>query len=94
MQETNINWKAAKKMTSVKYQKECGACYSFTSIGAIQSAYLIQEGKNINLSEQQIVDCSAPYGNYGCVGGWTINAYKYIKDNGVVFESDYPFKAS
>jgi C1A family cysteine protease len=35
MQETNINWKAAKKMTSVKYQKECGACYSFTSIGAI-----------------------------------------------------------
>lgn len=35
MQETNINWKTAKKMTSVKYQKECGACYSFTSIGAI-----------------------------------------------------------
>ena len=35
LQELNVNWKTAKKMTSVKYQQSCGACYSFTSIGAI-----------------------------------------------------------
>ena len=37
------------------------------------------------------MDCSTAYENYGCVGGWTINAYKYIKDFGIAFESDYPY---
>ena len=80
-------------MTSVKYQQSCVACYSFTSIGAIESAFLIKN-ISLNLAEQQIVDCSTPYDNHGCLGGWTINAYKYIQAVGVLFESNYPYTSS
>lgn len=90
--DLNIDWRISRKMTSVKYQKECGACYSFTAIAAIESAYILK-GKFLNLAEQELVDCSLPYGNFGCEGGWTTNAYQYIKDFGVVYESDYPYKA-
>ena len=34
-----------------------------------------------------------PYRNFGCSGGWTTNAYRYIKDFGVVAEKDYPYNA-
>ncbi len=79
-------------MTSVKFQKQCGSCYAFTVISVIESAYILK-GKYFNLAEQELVDCSNPYGNFGCTGGWTTNAYKYIKDLGVVVERDYPYNA-
>jgi C1A family cysteine protease len=80
-------------MTSVKFQRQCGSCYAFTAISAIESAYILR-GKFLNLAEQELVDCSNPYGNFGCTGGWTTNAYKYIKDFGLVSEREYPYNAS
>merc|ERR1711962_1015380 len=35
-----------------------------------------------NLSEQQYVDCSGRYGNYGCRGGWYQSCWRYAKDAG------------
>lgn len=80
-------------MTSVKFQNTCGSCYSFTPIGAIESAYMIFKNTSLNLAEQEVVDCSTPYDNYGCIGGWNANTYKYIKDFGILHESDYPYRA-
>ena len=54
---------------------------------------MINRNITLNLAEQEIIDCSTPYDNYGCIGGWTINAYKYILGFGVLFESDYPYTA-
>lgn len=36
-------------MTSVKYQMDCGGCYSFTALGAIESAYILK-GQFLNLA--------------------------------------------
>lgn len=71
-------------MTSVKYQKECGSCFAFTAIAVIESAYIIK-GKYLNLAEQEIIDCSDDFGNRGCQGGWTGNAFKYIASQGIVY---------
>ena len=45
-----------------------------------------------SLSEQQIVDCSGRYGNYGCQGGWCQSSWRYLRDaGGDESESAYPY---
>lgn len=46
----------------------------------------------VRLSEQELLDCSKSYHNYGCVSGSNTFAYHYILDNGIAYQKDYPFK--
>lgn len=49
--------------------------------------------ENLRFSEQQVVSCDDV--NYGCMGGWPVDAFKYIQEaGGMVTEDDYPYKAS
>lgn len=49
----------------------------------------IKHNQNITLSAQELVDCSKPYGAYGCDGGWMYEGYNYIQHNGVSALKDY-----
>lgn len=40
-----------------------------------------------------IVDCSKTYGNNGCGGGLAVNSFKFVKDNGIVTDKEYPYIA-
>ena len=40
------------------------------------------------MSEQALVDCSWGYDNYGCDGGLSSNAYKWIMDNNCIPTED------
>ena len=80
-------------ITSVKDQGFCGSCYAFAVVGVTESMHMISRGSYFpNLSEQQIVDCSTE--NLGCNGGWRDKAMNYIKNNGLVSETSYPYTAS
>lgn len=48
-------------------------------------------GQLISLSEQNLVDCSKPYGTYGCSGAWMANAYDYVVSNGLQSTGTYPY---
>lgn len=88
----NIDWTAAGKVSLVKNQGACGSCWAFSAIAGLESAGLLNNDNTL-YSEQDLVDCSKSYGNNGCNGGWTDNAYKYIKDKGIATSDAYPYVA-
>jgi C1A family cysteine protease len=70
---------------------DCGSCYAFSALGAVESRHFIKTGNLLKLSKQEIVDCS--YGNQGCGGGSGLMTYNYLIDNGISLESDYKYEA-
>jgi cathepsin L len=89
----SLDWRNFGVVGPIQNQKNCGSCWAFASISCIESAYAIRRKINLNLSEQQLVDCSRRWGNNGCNGGWMLNAYRYILSNPICKEDDYPYVA-
>jgi len=89
-------------VTKIKDQGDCGSCWAFSTIAAIESKWALNGNPLTEFSEQLIVDCShgcsdePPYGtvcNQGCNGGWQWNAfYDVVKWGGVETEDKYPYK--
>jgi len=90
----SVDWRSQGMVTPVKNQGQCGSCYSFSATGALEGAHKKVHGVLPSLSEQEIVDCSGRYGNYGCRGGWYQSSWRYIKDaGGDESERAYPYTA-
>lgn len=53
------------------------------------SAIYGSDASPVNLSVQQLVDCSTSTPNSGCNGGWMYMALEYIAQGGIALESDY-----
>jgi len=86
------DWREAGIVSPVKNQASCGSCWTFSTTGALEAAYTQATGKNISLSEQQLVDCAGAYNNFGCSGGLPSQAFEYIKYNGGLdTEESYPY---
>ena len=87
-----IDWTTKGIISPVKDQGQCGSCWAFSAVGTLE-AYSLMKGKSVNLSEQQLVDCSKKYGNMGCNGGYNIQGLNYVKDHGITYTSSYPYVA-
>lgn len=86
------DWRKAGIVSHVKDQGHCGSCWTFSTTGALEAAYAQAFGKNISLSEQQLVDCAGAFNNFGCNGGLPSQAFEYIKYNGGLdTEQAYPY---
>jgi hypothetical protein len=79
-------------VSAVKDQGHCGSCWSFSSTGGIEGLCKITTGVLKSFSEQQLVDCVTL--NSGCHGGQMRRALLYVKDNGILQESEYPYTAA
>lgn len=89
---SSVDWRG-KAVTSVKNQGQCGSCWSFSSAGAMEGAYAVSTGDLIDLSEQQLMDCTWTYGDFGCSGGLMDNAFAYAIEHGMCLEDDVPYLA-
>jgi len=96
----SLDWEAQGVLNPVRDQGQCGSCYSFAAVAAIEAAYAIKYSQKPppQFSEQQLVDCTfkkidldGAIGNYGCDGGYYRHSLSYLETAGTKLLSDYPY---
>jgi cathepsin H len=88
------DWRQHGGVSPVKDQGNCGSCWTFSTVGCLESAHLLKYGQLATYSEQQLVDCAGAFENYGCNGGLPSQAFEYIYYNGgIESEDSYPYTA-
>ncbi|KAL5266237.1 hypothetical protein ACHWQZ_G003602 [Mnemiopsis leidyi] len=92
------DWRDHNAVTGVKNQGQCGSCWTFSAIGAIEGAYSVATNVLKVFSEQELLDCTyeTMYPGYdGCNGGWYYDSFNYVKESGrLAREASYPYRAN
>jgi C1A family cysteine protease len=86
---TSWDWRWSGKVTSVKNQSTCGACYAFASLGNFESKILIDTSTTFDLSENNAKEC--PFMDPNCGGGTYYDTACLFSQKGTVLETCDPY---
>ena len=96
-----LDWRTTG-LTPVRDQGNCGSCWAFATVGALESALKVKSGStvgnDVNASEQFLVSCNK--NSYSCNGGWFAHDYhantlgNLQTAAGAVLEADMPYTVS
>ncbi|XP_039749947.1 pro-cathepsin H-like [Pararge aegeria] len=86
----NFDMRIEGYITSVKNQATCGSCWAFSTTAAVEGALARSNGgRDLDLSEQSMVDCAWGFDNMGCSGGTVDGAFRYILKHGLPTQMEY-----
>ncbi len=89
-----LDWRDEGAVGVVKDQGQCGSCWVFGTVGAIESYHYLTESRTqplLSLSEQQVGSCN---GNLAiCDGGYDARVYDFMIDNDMKLslENNWPY---
>jgi len=88
---TRFDWRDFNGVTPAKNQGDCGSCWDFCAVGALEAHVKIYGEVEMDLSEQQVLSCKT-YGS-GCDGAWPELAYELFQNPGAAKEECMPYQA-
>ncbi|MGQ9493788.1 MAG: C1 family peptidase [Anaerolineae bacterium] len=91
---TRWDWRELGKVSPVKDQQACGACYAFAAVGDLECRMLIDQGVLYDFSENNAKECNweAVNGIGGsCMGGNALMVVNLFSQKGSVLESCDPY---
>jgi len=102
--QQSVDWRNTSIVGPIKDQGQCGSCWAFSAVSALESQVMKLSDKSVSLSEQDMVDCvkniKSPDGKsdccYGCSGGEMYSVYQYLLSNqqgSDDTEKQYPYLA-
>ncbi|KAJ6769945.1 CYSTEINE PROTEASE FAMILY C1-RELATED [Salix purpurea] len=90
---SSMDWRKKGAVTPIKNQGQCGCCWAFSAVAAMEGITQLSTGNLISLSEQELVDCDTSGEDQGCNGGLMDDAFKFIIQNkGLTTEASYPYQ--
>lgn len=84
-----FDWRYYGVVSRVRDQGECGDCWAFGTLGAFEGAYALGMRRLVDLSEQEVLNCS---GAGSCGGGWW--AFPFLVQRGSVTELQLPYRGT
>jgi len=96
---SEVDWRSQGVISAVKDQGMCGSCWTFGSTETLESYWaMATNGRLMDLSEQQVLDCvpnpNDCGGTGGCGGGTAELAYaQLVKMGGIASEWTYPYQS-
>jgi hypothetical protein len=98
-----VDWRALSRVTPVRDQGGCGACWAFAGTSLVESAYLkatnatAAQAAALHLSEQQLVSCSKAaqgFMSLGCTGGYAWDALNYVIHYNLTTAAAWPYSGT